>query len=220
MTGSTGRLARPAAEGLSFRKSHVNRKDLVRFTKSKACVAANKNICRAAGLTFPQTSAAGVLRACGPRARASRNKRAVAACHRCDLILGGSSRKTNGSRRHPCACTEAAVILARRRRRSRAAAAGFDAVPENRSPRPAARFRSVLLPLGSESVLKGCHKSPPLGDVSAHSLRRDINLRVFRGPWRKRLGTCLASARRYWCCSESNESCRRAESSVGLPQSC
>jgi hypothetical protein len=54
MTGSFGRLARPALEGLSFRKSHVNRKVLVRFTKSIAGVAANKDICRAPRLIFPQ----------------------------------------------------------------------------------------------------------------------------------------------------------------------
>src|SRR3984893_9790889 len=41
------RLARPAPEGLSFRKSHVNRKVLVRFTKGIACVATHKEDCRA-----------------------------------------------------------------------------------------------------------------------------------------------------------------------------
>src|SRR6202011_5438751 len=50
MTGSFGRLARPAPEGLSFRKSHVNRKVLVRFTNSIPCVAVNKDVCRASRL--------------------------------------------------------------------------------------------------------------------------------------------------------------------------
>ena len=95
----------------------------------------------------------------------------------------------------------------------RAAAAGSGTVLENRSPRSAARFRSLLLPSGSESVLKGrLYKSPPLGEVSVRPLRGDINLKAFRGPWRKQPGTFLASARLYWCCSGSNDNCRRAKS--------
>ena len=112
--------------------------------------------------------------------------------------IGASSRRTNESNRHPCASTEATVILARRQRRSRAAAAGLGAAPENRSPRSRARFCSLLLSSGSECALKGClYKSPPLGKVSACPLRGDINLKAFRGPWRKQPGTFLASARRY-----------------------
>src|ERR1700720_1118068 len=66
MTGSFGRLARPAPEGLSFRKSHVNRKVLVRFTKSIACVAANKDLCRSPRLIFPQYSTPGARLTGGP----------------------------------------------------------------------------------------------------------------------------------------------------------
>src|ERR1700731_2400541 len=68
MTGSFGRLARPAPEGLSFRKSHVNRKVLVRFTNSIPCVAVNKDVCRASRLIFPQYSPSGALFAWGPSA--------------------------------------------------------------------------------------------------------------------------------------------------------
>jgi|GEM_PF-2762894 len=70
--------------------------------------------------------------------------------------LGASSRRTNASNRPPCASTEAAVILARRQRRSGAAAAGLGASPENRLRRSGARFCSLLLRSGPESVLKGC----------------------------------------------------------------
>jgi hypothetical protein len=96
--------------------------------------------------------------------------------------LGASSRKTNVSNRQACASTEAAVILAFQQRRSRAAASGFDAVPENRSPRSGARFRSLLLLSGSESLTGCLHKSPPLGEVSDRPLRGDINLKALRGP--------------------------------------
>ena len=125
--------------------------------------------------------------------------------------IGASSRRTKASNRPPCASTEAAVILARRQRRSRAAAAGVGAAPENRSPRSRARFCSLLLSSGSKCALKGClYKSPPLGKVSARPLRGDINLKAFRGPWRKQPGTFLASARRCWCYSGSNDNCRQA----------
>src|SRR5580704_16203752 len=67
MTGSFGRLARPARQGLTFCKSHVNRKVLVRFTKSIACVAANKEVCRAPRLIFPQYFTPGALLTGGPR---------------------------------------------------------------------------------------------------------------------------------------------------------
>jgi len=67
MTGSFGRLARPAPKGLSFRKSHVNRKVLVRFTNSIPCVAANKGICRAPRSIFPQYSTPDARLTGGPR---------------------------------------------------------------------------------------------------------------------------------------------------------
>jgi hypothetical protein len=65
----------------------------------------------------------------------------------------------------------------------------------------ALRFRVRAQKLASHTAA-ACRRPRPL--------RGDTVVKAFRGPWRKQPGTFLASARRCWCYSGSNDNCRQA----------